>query len=54
MGNKDGKGGHNMSFIPGQWFPIDVPKVRVGLGWDFNKGDTFDLNGSVTGFNEYN
>ncbi len=54
MGNKDGKGAHKVSFIPGQWFPIDVPKVRVGLGWDFNKGDTFDLDGSVTGFNECN
>ena len=53
MGNKGGK--HpKTTFVPGQWFPIDVPKVRVGLGWDFTKGNVFDLDGSVTGFNECN
>jgi tellurium resistance protein TerZ len=55
MGNKGGKGSYQTTtFIPGQWFPIDVPKVKVGLGWDFAKEDVFDLDGSVTGFNECN
>ena len=54
MGNKH-KGSHKgTSFIPGQWIPIDIPKVKVGLGWDFMPGDTFDLDGSVTGFDECN
>ena len=53
MGNKGGKH-KKTTFIPGQWFPIDIPKVRVGLGWDFTKGNVFDLDGSVTGFNECN
>ena len=53
MGNKGGK--HpKKTFVPGQWIPIDVPKVRVGLGWDFTAGNVFDLDGSVTGFNECN
>jgi len=54
MGNKGGSHQLGTTFIPGQWFPIDVPKVRVGLGWDFLPGDVFDLDGSVTGFNECN
>ena len=55
MGNKDEKGiQRGTTFVPGQWFPIDVPKVKVGLGWNFSKSDVFDLDGSVTGFNECN
>ena len=53
MGNKHG-GSVGTTFIPGQWFPIEVNKVKVGLGWDFNKGDVFDLDGSITGFDECN
>ena len=53
MGNKGNKA-KGTTFIPGQWFLIDVPKVKVGLGWDFTKGDSFDLDGSVTGFDECN
>ena len=41
-------------FLPGQWFPITVPFVRVGLGWDFHKGDIFDLDASVVAFDEKN
>ena len=37
---------------PGQWFPISNPFINIGLGWDFNKGETFDLDASVTPFNE--
>ena len=43
MGNKGGSEKLGTTFIPGQWFPIDVPKVRVGLGWDFMPGDVFDF-----------
>ena len=47
MGNK------NIStFTPGQWIPINENKVKVDLGWGFSKGDTFDLDDSVTEFNE--
>ena len=53
MGNK-GSNGKGITFIPGQWFPIDVPKVFVGLGWDFTQGDSFDLDGSITWFDECN
>ena len=42
------------TFIPGQWFEIKVNEINVGLGWDFSKRDTFDLDASVTGFNELN
>ena len=42
-----------MSFIPGQWFPINMPAVNVGLGWDFNPGEVYDLDASVTGIDDY-
>ena len=54
MGNKGGHGTPGITFVPGQWFPIDEPKVKVGLGWDFMPGDVFDLDGSITGFDECN
>ena len=44
----------SVNFIPGQWFPINTYKINVGLGWDFDKGETFDLDASVTAFNECN
>ena len=44
----------SVNFIPGQWFKIECSKINVGLGWDFDKGDTYDLDASVTGFNECN
>ena len=41
--------------IPGNWIPILEPIVNVGLGWDFTGGETFDLDASVTGFdNNFN
>ena len=54
MGSKHGSKKKKTTFIPGQWLPINIPKVKVGLGWDFMPGDTFDLDGSVTAFNECN
>lgn len=41
-----------MAFVPGQWFPIDLPAVNVGLGWAFKPGDVYDLDTSVTGFDD--
>ena len=41
-----------MVFAPGQWFPIDLPAVNVGLGWAFKPGDVYDLDTSVTGFDD--
>ena len=41
-----------MAFAPGQWFPIDLPAVNVGLGWAFKPGDVYDLDTSVTGFDD--
>jgi len=35
---------------PGTWIPINEDIVNIGLGWDFNPGDTFDLDGSITAF----
>ena len=45
--------GMGMSYVPGQWFPIDLPAVNVGLGRDFKSGDRYDLDDSVTGMNDY-
>lgn len=42
------------NFIPGQWFEINTNEINVGLGWDFDGSETFDLDASVTGFNECN
>ena len=42
------------TFIPGQWFEIKTNEINVGLGWDFSRRDTFDLDASVTGFDERN
>ena len=53
MGNEGGSQ-NRTTFIPGQWFPIEEKKIKVGLGWDFMKGDVFDLDGSITGFDECN
>ena len=44
----------SVNFIPGNWFPITVDKINVGLGWDFDSNETYDLDASVTGFNECN
>ena len=41
-------------FVPGQWFPLEVPYIKVGLGWDFHSGDVFDLDASVVAFDECN
>ena len=43
---------HSINFIPGQWFPIHNDKINIGLGWDFTGSETFDLDASVTGFDE--
>jgi len=29
-------------------------QINVGLGWDFSRTNTFDLDASVTGFDESN
>ena len=39
-------------FSPGQWFPMTVPFIRVGLGWDFHSGQVFDLDSSIVAFDE--
>ena len=44
----------SVSFIPGNWFPITVSQINVGLGWDFDSSETYDLDASVTGFDECN
>ena len=38
--------------IPGTWIPINEPTVFVGLGWDFTGKEKFDLDASITGFDE--
>ena len=35
---------------PGTWIIVSEPEVFVGLGWDYSKKYTFDLDSSVTGF----
>ena len=35
---------------PGTWIIVSEPDVFVGLGWDFSRSETFDLDASVTGF----
>lgn len=53
MGNLKSKKKKLIStFTPGQWFPINCDYVKVGLGWDFHRGQTFDLDASVTAFDE--
>ena len=42
------------SFIPGNWFPIAESQINVGLGWDFDRSEAYDLDASVTAFNECN
>ena len=56
MGNEHDRGPvvPGTEFVPGQWFPIETDKIKVGLGWDFEKGNSFDLDGSITGFDECN
>ncbi|MCQ2817031.1 MAG: TerD family protein [archaeon] len=39
---------------PGTWLPIQEPEVFVGLGWDFTGGNTFDLDASITPFDDGN
>lgn len=43
---------HGEPLIPGTWIPINEPTVFVGLGWDFTGKETFDLDASITGFDE--
>lgn len=43
-----------IALVPNSWIPINEEEVNVGLGWDFNKGDVFDLDASVSGFDENN
>ena len=43
---------HGEPLIPGTWIPISEPTVFVGLGLDFTGGETFDLDASITGFDE--
>jgi stress response protein SCP2 len=45
---------HLNHFIPGQWFDINDSIINIGLGWDFDKRERFDLDASVTAFNEMN
>ena len=35
---------------PGSWIAVKEPVVMVGLGWDFTGSETFDLDASITGF----
>ena len=34
--------------------PLTSKKINVGLGWDFDSSDTYDLDASVTAFDERN
>lgn len=43
---------HGEPLIPGTWIPVNEPTVFVGLGWDFTGKETFDLDASITGFDE--
>ena len=43
---------HGEPLIPGTWIPVNEPTVSVGLGWDFTGKETFDLDASITGFDE--
>jgi hypothetical protein len=42
------------SLQPGNWIVVSQQDIYVGLGWDFSWGDSFDLDASVTGFDEKN
>ena len=44
----------SVNFIPGNWFKIEVDKINVGLGWDFDSSETYDLDASITAFDECN
>ena len=44
----------SVNFVPGSWFPIKENTINVGLGWDFDSSETYDLDASVTGFDECN
>ena len=44
----------SVNFVPGQWFEILTNEINVGLGWDFDGSETYDLDASVTGFDECN
>ena len=35
---------------PGTWIEVNADIVNIGLGWDFNENERFDLDGSVTAF----
>ena len=39
---------------PGSWIIVSEPIIFVGLGWDFTWRETFDLDASVSGFDEKN
>ena len=39
---------------PGTWIEINDEVVNIGLGWDFNGNERFDLDGSVTAFDMNN
>ena len=39
---------------PGSWIIVSEPIIFVGLGWNFTWRETFDLDGSVSGFDEKN
>ena len=43
---------HGEPLIPGTWIPVNEPTISVGLGWDFTGKETFDLDASITGFDE--
>ena len=42
---------YGVTYLPDKWFPIDLPRLCVGLGWDFEPGYVYDLDASVTGLN---
>ena len=44
----------SINFTPGSWFQVPTIKINIGLGWDFDSSETYDLDASVTGFDECN
>ena len=44
----------SVNFMPGTWFQLPPKKINVGLGWDFDSSETYDLDASVTAFDERN
>ena len=45
---------YEMLFKTDIWIPIDMQKTYIGLGWDFQKGEVYDLDASLIVFDMNN